>query len=350
MRTVALEEHYASPGFFDGPGRELKDQALKFGGPAAKLLEQLVEVGDMRIAEMDAAGIDMQVLSLTSPGTEQLGAADAAAVARMANDFLADAVKKNPARLAGFAALPTAAPEKAAIELDRMVHRHDFKGALINGHSRGRYLDDKFFWPIFEAAEALNTPIYLHPTQPPKPVIGASYGGFLPIVTDMLAGAAWGWHIETAIHVIRLILGGVFDRFRKMQIVISHMGETLPFMMERLDVMPVAMTRLNRTISSYLAENVHYTFSGFNFLPAFLNLMLQVGIDRIMFSTDFPYASMTRARAFLDGLPLSSTDKEKIAHRNAERLLGLQNIAERSVPDGSIDRAGAGEMAGPGVH
>jgi uncharacterized protein len=323
MRTIALEEHFANPGFLDGPGRQLKDQALKFGGPAAKLLEQLCEVGDMRIAEMDAAGIEMQVLSLTFPGTEQLEADDAAALAREANDFLANAVRKNPVRFAGFAALPTAAPEKAALELDHMVRDHGFKGALINGHNRGRYLDDKFFWPIFEAAEALNVPIYLHPTPPPKPVIEASYGGFSPIVTDMLAEAAWGWHVETAIHVIRLILGGVFDKFPKLQIVIGHMGETLPFMMQRLDVMPVAMTRLNRPVSFYLAENVHYTFSGFNFMPVFLNLMLQVGIDRIMFSTDFPYSSMTKARAFLEGLPLSSTDKAKIAHRNAERLLGL---------------------------
>jgi hypothetical protein len=329
VRAIALEEHYANPDFLDGPGHELKAQALKFGGPAAKLFEQLSEVGEMRIAEMDAAGIDMQVLSLTSPGTEQLEADDAAAVARTANDFLADAVRKNPARFAGFAALPTAAPEKAALELDHMVRHRGFRGALINGHNRGRYLDDKFFWPIFEAAEALNVPIYLHPTQPPKPVIEASYGGFSPIVTEMFAGAGWGWHIETAIHVIRLILGGVFDSFPKLQIVIGHMGETLPFMMQRLDVMPVAMTRLNRAISSYLAENVHYTVSGFNFMPVFLNLVFQVGIDRIMFSADFPYSSMAKARAFLDSLPLCSSDKAKIAHRNAERLLGLQTMAER---------------------
>lgn len=328
MRTIALEEHFATPEFLDGPGRKLKDQAQKFGGPAAKLLSQLCEVGDARIAEMDTAGIDLQVLSLTSPGTEQLEAEEAVAFARTTNDFLADAIRKHPARLAGFATLPTAAPEKAALELERMVRDHGFKGALINGHCRERYLDDKFFWPIFEAAEALKTPIYLHPTQPPKQVIEASYGGFSPIVTDMLAGAGWGWHIETAIHVIRLILGGVFDKFPKLQIVIGHMGETLPFMMERLDVMPAAMTRLKRPISAYLAENVHYTFSGFNFTPTFFNLMLEVGIDRILFSTDFPYASMTKARTFLDGLPLGTADKEKIAYRNAERLFGFQNTAE----------------------
>jgi predicted TIM-barrel fold metal-dependent hydrolase len=250
MRTITLEEHYASPSFLDGPGRDLKAQALRFGGVAAKLFEQLCDVGEKRIAEMDAAKIDMQVLSLTSPGTEQVEAADAIALARDANDFLADAVKRNPARFAGFAALPTAAPDRAAEELERMIREHRFKGAMINGHNRGRYLDDKFFWPIFESAETLNVPIYLHPTQPPRPVIEASYGGFSPIVTEMLAGAAWGWHIETAIHVIRLILGGVFDKYPKLQVVIGHMGEALPFMIQRLDVMPMAMTKLSRPVSA----------------------------------------------------------------------------------------------------
>lgn len=272
---------------------------------------------------MDAAGIDVQVLSLTSPGTEQAEAADATVLAREANDFRAAAVKKNPARLAGFAALPTAAPDKAAEELERMVRGHGFKGALINGHSRGRYLDDQFFWPILERAEALNVPIYLHPTQPPRPVVEASYGGFSPMVTDLLAGAGWGWHIETAIHVLRLILGGAFDRYPKLQIVIGHMGEVLPFMLQRLDVMPMAMTKLSRPVSAYLRENVHYTFSGFNFTPTFLDLMLQVGVERIMFSADHPYASMAEARAFLDRLPVSSADRERIAHGNAERLFAF---------------------------
>jgi predicted TIM-barrel fold metal-dependent hydrolase len=155
MRTITLEEHYASPGFLDGPGRQLKAQALKFREGAAKLLEQLCDVGEKRIAEMDAAKIDMQVLSLTSPGTEQVEAADAMAFAHEANDFLADAIKKNPVRFSGFGALPTATPAKAVKEFERMVRKHGFKGAIINGHTRGRYLDDKFFWPILECAEAL---------------------------------------------------------------------------------------------------------------------------------------------------------------------------------------------------
>jgi len=323
MRTITLEEHFATPGFLDGPGRELRDAALKFEGRAAKLIEQLCDIGDKRLAAMDAAGIDMQVLSLTAPGTEQLDAADAIALARDTNDALADAVKKHPTRFAGFAALPTVAPDQAAAELERRVRAGGFKGAVINGHARGRYLDDKFFWPILECAEALNAPIHIHPTRPPKAVVEASYGGFSPLVTDMFAGPGWGWHIETAVHVIRLILGGAFDRFPKLQLVIGHLGEGLPFMLPRLDSMTPAMTKLKRPVSAYLRENVHYTFSGFNFPATFLDLLLEVGVGRIMFSADHPYQSMAASRAFLEQIPVSAADKERIAHGNAEKLFGL---------------------------
>ena len=323
MRTITLEEHFASPAFLDGPGRKLKERAAKIGGPAARFLEQLSDLGDNRIAEMDAAGIDMQILSLTSPGVEQLEAAEAAAFARETNDFLAEAIRSHPTRFGGFAALPTANPDAAVAELERTIHDYGFKGAVINGHIQGRYLDDKFFWPIFEHAEALRVPIYLHPTPPPQPVIEASYGGFAPIVTEMFAGPGWGWHIETALHVIRIILGGTFDRYPGLQIMVGHMGETLPFMLQRLDMMPAAMTKISRPISSYLRENIHYTFSGFNYTPTFLDLLLEVGVDRIMFSADHPYSSMAQARAFLDRLPVSAADRERIAHGNAERLLGL---------------------------
>jgi len=323
MRVITLEEHFANPGFLDGPGKRLKQQASTSGSPIAGLLDQLCDVGDKRIAAMDAAGIAVQVLSLTAPGTEQLEAADAKLMAREANAFLADAIAGHPTRFAGFAALPTPAPEAAADELERTVREHGFKGALINGHVRGRYLDDRFFWPIFERAEGLGVPIYLHPTPPPQPVIETSYSGFAPIVTEMLAGAGWGWHIETAVHVIRVILGGTFDRYPRLQLVIGHLGEALPFMLQRFDRMPQAVTKLDRKISAYLRENVHYTVSGFNFLPAFLDLLLEVGVDRIMFSADHPYASMEEARAFLDRLPVSDADRERIAHGNAERLLGL---------------------------
>jgi uncharacterized protein len=323
MRTITLEEHYASPAFMKGPGRKLEERAKAVGGPLVKVIEQLGNVGDGRIAEMDAAGIDVQVLSLTSPGTEQLEPSEAIALAREANDYAADAVRRHPSRFGGFAALPTGAPEAAVAELERTIREYGFKGTMIDGHVRGRYLDDRFFWPILERAQALNVPIYLHPTEPPQAVIDASYGGFSPIVTQMLAGAGWGWHIETAVHVIRMILGGVFDQFPKLQVVVGHLGEGLPFMLQRLDVMPMAMTKLQRPISAYLRENLHYTFSGFNFTPTFLDLLLEVGVDRIMFSADHPYASMAQARAFLDKLPVSTADRERIAHGNAERLFGL---------------------------
>jgi uncharacterized protein len=323
MRIITLEEHFATPGFLDGPGQDLKNAALKFEGRATRLIEGLTDIADKRIAAMDAAGIDMQVLSLTSPGTEQLDAADAIALSREVNDFLAAGVKKNPKRFAGFATLPTAAPDKAAAELESRMKSGGFVGAVINGHNRGRYLDDKFFWPILEAAEALNAPIHIHPTRPPQPVVDAYYSGFSPLLVDMFANPGWGWHIETAVHVIRVVLGGTFDRFPKLQLVIGHLGEGLMSMFQRLDNMTPAMTKLKKPVTSYLRENVHYTFSGFNFPATFLDLLLEVGVDRIMFSADHPYQSMAQAKAFLEQIPVSAADRERIAHGNAEKLLGL---------------------------
>jgi len=323
MRIITLEEHFATPAFLEGPGLKLKEQAERFGGPGATVLEQLCDLGDKRVAEMDAATIDVQVLSLSSPGMEQVDGAEAVALAREANERLADAVRNHPTRFGGFASLPTAAPDAAVAELERAIRDYNFKGAMINGHIQGRYLDDQFFWPILECAEALDVPIYLHPTQPPKSVIDASYAGLSQIVTELLAGPGWGWHIETAMHVIRVILGGTFDRYSRLQILVGHMGEALPFMLPRLDTMNASVTKLNRPISAHLRENVYYTFSGFNYTPTFLNLLLEVGIDRIMFSADYPFQSMRQARAFLDQLPVSTADRERIAHRNAELLLRL---------------------------
>jgi predicted TIM-barrel fold metal-dependent hydrolase len=301
MRVITLEEHFATPLFLDGPGQDLKKAALKFEGRAMKLIEPLCDIGDKRIGAMDAAGIDFQMLSLTSPGTEQLDAGDALALARDTNDAVAEAVKKHPKRFGGFAALPTMMPDKAAAELEQRVRSGAFKGAVINGHVRGRYLDDKFFWPILECAEALNAPIHIHPTKPPQPVFDAYYAGFSPLVSDMFGSPGWGWHIETAVHVIRLVLGGAFDRFPKLQLVIGHLGEGLMSLFPRLDNMTPAMTN-----------------------PAtFLNLLLEVGVPRIMFSADHPYQSMTLARAFLDQLPVSAADRARIAHGNAETLFGV---------------------------
>ncbi len=324
MKTITLEEHFVSPSFLAGPGRNLREQAKDPQSRIGKLFGQLCDVGNKRLAEMDAAGIDFQVLSLNSPGVEQLEAEEARKIAKESNDFLAEVVSDHPRRFAGFAALPTPDPEAAVAELERTVRDYHFVGAVINGHVGGQYLDDHKFWPILERCEALQLPIYLHPTAPPQPVIDASYSGFEPAVADMLARAGWGWHIDTATHLIRLILGGVFDQYPKLQIIIGHMGETLPFMLQRFDrILTPQMTKLRRPVSAYLRENVWYTFSGFNYTPAFLDLLLEVGVDRIMFSADYPYASMTEAREVLDKLPVSAADRERIGHGNAESLLGL---------------------------
>jgi hypothetical protein len=324
LRTITLEEHFASPAFIAGPGQSFVERLHNSGPRGLKTYQQLVDVGDGRIAAMDAAGIDMQVLSLNAPGVEQADADQQVAIARESNDFVLDIVNKYPKRFAAFAALPVAAPDQAADELEQRVRKQGFKGTLINGHSRGRYLDDKFFWPILERAEAINVPIYLHPTVPPKPVVDALYSGFSPPVNAILQSAGWGWHIETSVHLIRMILGGVFDRYPKLQVVVGHLGEGLPFMLPRMNRnLPPETTKLQRPVAAYLRENVHYTFAGFNFPATFLDLMLEVGVDRIMFSCDHPYGSMAEARAFLDQIPVTTADRARIAHGNAERLFSL---------------------------
>ena len=324
MRTITVEEHFVTPGFVAGPGKGFLDRFRNSGPRGAIIAERLFDIGEKRIAEMDAAGIDMQVLSLNSPGVEQADPDEAIACAREANDFLADAIKRHPTRFAGFAALAIQAPDEAAKEFERCVRQLGFKGANINGHTRGRYLDDAFFAPILACAEALAAPIYLHPTVPHKPVADALYGGFSPAVTGVLASSGWGWHIETAIHLLRMILGGVFDRHPKLQVVIGHMGEAIPFMLPRMNRnLPPQVTKLARPFGDYLRQNVHYTFGGFNFAPTFLNLLLEVGVERIMFSVDYPYGSMDEGKSFLQHIPVSETDRERIAHGNAERLFGV---------------------------
>ena len=349
MRTIGLEEHWIGPGFFATPGGQvirpsedplvqaasaplqerLQDlyatdsQTRDFGaGRLALMNAMMLDLGAGRLALMDEAGIDVQVLSHGEP--EYLEASDQVSMVRDLNDYLRDMVARHPTRFAGFASLCTAAPGDAARELERMMQA-GFKGAAINGHSRGRYLDDKFFWPMLEAAEHLDAPIYLHPTQPPKAVFDTYYSGFSPLISTLFSINGCGWHIETGIHVTRMILGGVFDQFPNLKVIIGHMGEGLSFWLPRMDAnIGPNLTRLKQPISAYLRQNVYYTFSAFNFLPSFINLVSQVGIeDRIMFSTDHPWGSMLEARTFLDALPISHADRERIAHGNAERLLKM---------------------------
>jgi hypothetical protein len=320
IHTITLEEHYVGAPFIAGPGKDMLTSAV----PALRAANaKLQDVGASRIAQMDEAGIDVQILS-HSPGLEQLEAKEQVPMVRDTNDFLLETVAKYPARYGGFASLCTAAPDQAAKELERMMEA-GCKGAIVNGHTRGRYLDDKFFWPILEVAQQLNAPIYLHPTQPPKAVLDTYYGGFNPATDWVFSTAGCGWHIETGIHVCRMVLGGVFDQFPNLKIIIGHMGEGLTFFMPRMEhMMRPSMTKLKKPIPDYMRENVYYTFSGFNFLPNFINLVSQVEVEeRIMFATDYPFGSMMEARLFLESLPISPADKHRIAHGNAERLFKI---------------------------
>lgn len=321
MRIITLEEHHASPNYLKLVAPNLLKQP--------ELANRLTDIGEGRISAMDDAGVDMQVLSLSTPGVEQLDFDTAIALSREENDRRGEAVKAYPTRFAGFATLPISAPGAAAAELERTVTEYGFVGALINGHSRGRYLDDDTFRPIWERAAALDVPIYLHPTPPPQPVIDTWYSGFSEEVTRWLSTAAWGWHIETAVHVLRLIVGGVFDRFPNLQIIVGHLGEGLVAMMPRIAYrLPVNVTGLQRSVDEYLRDNVHYTTSGFNYESIFRDLVEQVGIDRIMFSVDYPFLPLPGSREFLEGLPLTHQDRHRIAHGNAQRLLAIP--AERA--------------------
>ncbi len=319
-KVIGLEEHFLAP---DKISKKYRSSSVFSYAEASEFSKRLLDLGPLRISEMDEAGIDLQVLSLSAPGTEQMDPEEAASFSREVNEYIADTIKNYPGRFAAFATIPTPYPEKAADELERAVKQLGFKGAVVNGHTRGRYLDDASFEPILQRAEELGAPIYLHPTVPPSTVSETYYSrGLKKEVVYAFSTAGFGWHIETAVHILRLVLAGVFDRHPKLQFIIGHLGEGLPFMMERLDTrMPKELTALQKPISGYLKENIYYTISGFNFVPVFLDLYLHVGAERIMFSTDYPYSSMKAAVQFLRQLPISDNDKEKIAHVNAEKFL-----------------------------
>ena len=329
MRVIAVEEHFASPGIKRATAssdwatstRELGALGFRLG---AGVPDQLDDLGERRIAAMDAAGIDMQVLSHTQPGTEVLDADEAIPLAREANDLLADAIAQHPDRFSGFAILPSCAPAAAAAELDRAVTELGLRGALINGRVGGRFLDDVSFWPIFERAEHLGVPIYLHPGMPPKPVREASYAGLSPVMGHWLSVAAWGWHIDTGLHALRLIATGVFDRFPQLQVILGHMGEAIPYMLERTNMtLSKRVTGLEREVKEYFTENFYVTTSGFFSYPPLRCLFEVMGPDRVLFAVDYPFSRNEEGRAFLAGAPVSAGDLEKIAHSNAERLLRI---------------------------
>jgi predicted TIM-barrel fold metal-dependent hydrolase len=320
MRVIALEEHFWTPEIAKAIGALRNPDATT----GSSLEADLADLGERRLHAMDAAGIDLQVISHTTPGVQHLDADAAVALARDANDRLARAVQEHPARFAGFATLPTPAPLAAADELERAVSELGLKGAMVNGHTGGRFLDDPAFTVLLERAERLGVPLYLHPAEPVPAVRSAYYEGFIPAVSWFLSAAAWGWHAETGLHVLRMVLGGVFERHPQLQLVIGHMGEMLPFMLERIDDnLPPSVTGLDRLPSEYVLGNVHVTTSGLFSVPPLLCALMVFGAERVMFSVDWPYAPNEDGRRLLQTAPLAPADLHRLAHGNAERLLGL---------------------------
>jgi uncharacterized protein len=325
MRVVALEEHFNVPSLVR---RIAPDAIARFGFPSGfgdPLADKLADLGALRLAEMDEAGITVHVLSASGPGANLLHGAEGIAFARDINDVLAKAVAVYPDRFAGFAHLPMNSPEAAADEIQRSVRDLGFRGALINGVTEGRFLDDARFEPILARAEALDVPIYLHPGLPPRTVFQAYYDGLPGSTGFRLSTSAWGWHSETAIHVMRLVLSGALDRHPKLKLIIGHMGEGLAAMMVRSDkILTPEAAHLKRSVQQTILDQVWVTTSGLFTLPPLETLLAVFGPDRVLFSIDYPYSTNRTGRDFLDTLKLAPADLEKFAYGNADRLLKLK--------------------------
>ncbi len=284
-------------------------------------LGPLLEVGEGRIRDMDAAGISMQVLSLGGPGCELFDVSDGIVMARKTNDELSGLIKKHPGRFIGLAALPLQNPAGAANELERAVKELSLKGAKVNSNVAGKYLDDKEFIPVLETAERLGVPIYIHPRLPPADMLkfykGYGYG---------LAGPGLGFAADTALHAMRLILSGAFDRYPKLKIILGHLGEGLPFWLKRIDASwarGAGEKAIRKKPSEYLRQNFWITVSGMFFEPAFLCVYLALGADRITFASDYPFEKCKQAVEFIEKLPICETDKKKVMYLNARKLFNL---------------------------
>jgi hypothetical protein len=329
MRTVAIEEHFTVPAL----ARRIDPDAVKRRGFRPRTapqsgpnpLELLPEIGEQRLQSMDEAGITVQVLSSTGPGPDLVPGPDGVAMSREMNDHLAAAVGRHPDRFAGFAALPMQAPDAAAAELARTVKELGFLGALINGTTNGLFLDHPSYDSLLAAAVELDVPIYIHPHLPPEPVRQAYYSDLPAGAARVLESAGWGWHQETAIHVLRMAVAGTLDRHPRLKLIIGHMGEMLPMMMARIDeVFALDIGHLKRPISRTILDQVWLTTSGIFTEPPFLAALQTFGIDRIMFSVDYPYAPNAKGRAFLDRISLAPADMAKLTHGNVDALLGLK--------------------------
>jgi predicted TIM-barrel fold metal-dependent hydrolase len=329
MRVVALEEHFTVPALVRGidPGAISRRGFRPRRAPASGVnpLELLPDMDTERLRYMDEAGITVQVLSGTGPGPDLVPGPDGVALAKELNDYLAAAVARHPDRFAGFAAMPMQSPDACPAELKRAVKDLGFVGVMVNGTTEGRFLDHPSYDGLLATAVELDVPVYIHPHLPPAAVRQAYYSDLPEGAGRVLESAAWGWHSETAIHVLRLVLSGTLDKHPKLKIIIGHMGEMLPVMLARIDdVGAIDSDHLSRTVSHTITDQVWVTTSGIFTQPPFLAALQTFGIDRLMFSVDYPYAPNSCGRTFLNEVALSPADMAKLTHGNADALLKLK--------------------------
>ncbi len=321
MKLIGIEEHFVSADIRAAwaasaiglEGTEAFDQG--------ELEERLDDLGERRLALMDESGVDVQVLSVTTPGLHNLEPEESVSLARRTNDLLAATIKKHPARFQGFATLPTAAPADAPRELERSVRELGLCGAMLCGRTREKNLDHADFRPLFKTAATLGVPVYIHPQIPQRAVRQALYAGFGEPVDTAFAAFGLGWHYEAGIQFVRLLLAGVFDEHPALQIILGHWGEVVLFYLERLNSL-ARVTELRKPVAEYFRQNLYVTPSGM-WSQSYLQRSLEiVGPERLIFSTDYPYQYRPGrpGRAFLEAAALSPGDKERFAHGNWERL------------------------------
>ena len=304
-KVIVLEEHYSHPDMLVGIPRE-------------PLGVQLLDLGESRLRAMDEAGINLQVLSHFPSGPQNLEPQRAVDMARRTNDLIAETVARRPDRFAGFAALPLTDPDGACAELERAMRDLGMKGAMLHGMAAGVPLDDRRFWPVFQTAEALDAPVYIHPDAPPAAVAEAYYQGY-----PALIGPGWSYTVESATQALRLMICGVLDTCPGLKLILGHMGETLPFTIVRCDSILTRRANLKRRLVDYFHDNFWITTAANWSYPALTCTLMEMGVDRVMFSVDWPFASNTEGRAFIDQAPISEQDRAKILGGNAAALLKL---------------------------
>jgi 5-carboxyvanillate decarboxylase len=316
---IAVEEGFTIP----------EIAKLRFGehsGPPSAMrrhvFESLLDLGEGRIKTMDEDGIATQVCVLAGAVIQDIDPVEGNELAALSNDRLAEASRKYPGRITGLAAYAPRDPLRAARELERAVKTLGLKGGIVNSHAKGEYYDDEKFWPIFECVEAMGVPIYIHPRDP-SPQMIKPYE-----VTGFKIG--WSWAAEVGTHVIRLIGNGVFDRFPRLKIVIGHMGEGLPFHLDRIDnryfwehEMAGAAPKLKRKPSDYFRDNVAVTTSGMNFAGPLKMTIAQIGIDNVLFAADWPFENVRQSTDAVDALDLPDADMQKLYHLNSKRVFAL---------------------------